>query len=215
MIPPPKPGESRWGMSLIFRPTTEKLTSKLVQITKELVPYTGKGQLIYQPQTFHTTVRSIEPYREIDTLITDTKFALYIEALQSALTATDTKPFVISYKGLTAHNSSIMAQGWPQKESLQILRESFMRELAKRNLNEGLEATTLRTTAHTTLLVITKEVKNPLGLVQYLRKNRNIEIDGALVRQLEICSYARSLSGVAIKTLATFDLETSLLVINN
>jgi hypothetical protein len=200
---PPKLGDSRWGASLILRLYQEKsqLIEQLQQTTNELIPLVGDRQLFYEPDTFHTTIRSLEPFREFTA--DDERIDTYQEILGEF--SNEFGSIVIDYMGLTISGATIMVQGWPENDSLQSLRGQLAIKLRDRNLHIGPEEHELRTTAHTSLVVFTEKIKNVPRLLQYIGANRMTKYGRLQTNKIELVKYTRLPYSVSIDTLASVE----------
>lgn len=194
--PDPVPDNSsrRWGVSIIFR-HTEPVLSKLIAAVNEIKSFVGDGHIIYDLSNLHTTIRSIE-FQRLEVDEHDPKVLQYEKALKAVAAKCNT--IKISYKGLTANRSCVIAQGWPIDNVLQEIREAFHQELEKRGLLGGPEETSVRQTSHASLVVFTHPLKNPQGLVEYIERNRETNFGSCEIDTIELVRYRRTEDAVRL-----------------
>jgi hypothetical protein len=200
---PPSSGDLRWGVSLVLRLAhAKKLVDNLSKEVEMMTPLVGSNQLFYGEDTFHTTVRSIEAYRELET--DDEKILRYKQILN--VLSKEFGSIIICYVGLTAGGATIMAQGWPTDDTLYRLRCRFDSELKKEHLQGGLEKVSLRKTAHSSLIVLTEMIQAPSKLLFYISDNRKKQYGYSRASKIELVRYIRTKSNVSIIPLMSVDL---------
>ena len=202
--PIPSEGGRNWGVSAIVRPT-EPVLNRLEDAAKEVSELTGPEHAIYDASNLHITLRTLETYRshvtEKDLLIRQYAGILKEIAHQSG-------PIRISYRGLTATRTSIIAQGWPLDDTFQTLRERFHKQLARTGLSDGPESNSIRQIAHTSLVVFGGSISSPGSLVDYIEANRTTNYGPTEITKIEIVKYKKSDTSVRIFLLGEIELGT-------
>ncbi len=186
----PDPGSKetikKWGLSAVLSPTGN-IADTLVGVADELAVHTGRSQVVYDHTDLHTTLRSIEFHQP--TIATD-KVQTYTDILHEV--AQGYGPFSVSYRGLTATPTGVLAQGWPDDDSLQNLRLAFHRRLESYGLLSGPETIWLRVTAHASLVVFASSLLNPLSLVRYVEGNKHTNYGTAIYNSIDLVYYNRT-----------------------
>jgi len=200
--PVPDNTSRRWGVSIVIRPT-EPVLSRLSNVVQELAEFTGNEQVLYGQSNLHTTLRSIE-FQRLEVDENDEKVQEYIKALEAVVKKFG--PIRITYKGLTANRGGVMAQGWPVDDTLQDIREAFHGEIEKRGLLGGPEEINVRQTSHASLIVITHPLANPLGLVEYVEKNRETDYGTSEATSIDLVRYRRGDASVSLVVFASLHL---------
>lgn len=184
--PDPIPGEesNRWGVSVIMRLQGE-VAERLTGVVAQLSQWTGPQHLRYQLSNLHTTLGTIEFYRE--PVASDDEYVQqYEETLQKV--AAQFPPIQINYRGLTANQMSVMAQGWPVDETLQQLRTTFHAQLQQ---EKHLAGPGVRDLAHASLIVFAGPLLNPQGCVSFVEQQRQTNFGTATINTLELVKYQR------------------------
>jgi hypothetical protein len=197
--PVPGDGSRRWGVSAVIRPLGRAL-SRLAEAADEVKALAGDRQVVYGPTNLHTTVRSIEFHR-IAVDEHDEKVSEYRQALRKILRSLG--PIRMTYRGLTSDGTSIMAQGWPVDDTLQLVREAFHAELKRRALLSGPERSSVRQTSHASLIVFTHPLCHAENLADHVRDNRTTDYGRCEVVDVELVRYRRSESDVRLDVFAS------------
>ena len=192
--PLPLESGSRWGMSIIFRPT-EPVLSRLAESAKNIALYSGASQIIYNQKNIHTTILSVDFFHNI-VQENDPRAKIYIEIME--IVANRHSRFFHRYEGVTANRMGVLAQGWPIGNSLKVIRDNLREELGRRNMLNGPEKENRRITSHSSLSVFTHSLSNPVGLVDYIEKNRTYDFGQCGVDALELVSYIRTMTDVEV-----------------
>lgn len=202
--PDPVPDNSsrRWGVSIVIRPT-EPVLSRLTDTANEIAQFAGDEQVIYDQSNLHTTLRSIE-FQRLEVDENDEKVKQYEEALRVVVEKFG--PIKITYKGLTANRSGVMAQGWPVDDTLQEIRDAFHTELEKRGLLGGPEETAVRQTSHASLAVFTHPLVDSEKLTDYVANNRDTDYGTCEISQIDLVRYRRAETSVSLVVFATLEL---------
>ena len=137
------PDDKRFGVTLLVRPS-ENIKNKiqfLLDDLKQIDPI----QYYYPSTDIHITIMSIiscyEGFR-LDQISTSE----YIELISSNLKEID--KFNITFKGITASDSSVMIQGFPTDENLNNLRNGLRNSFRSSNLKQSIDKRYTIQTAH-------------------------------------------------------------------
>jgi hypothetical protein len=197
--PPPVDGGTRWGVSLILQPAEEIATALLAEVMR-LRAYLGSNHIFYGADNLHTTVRTIEGYRD-QVPADDASIATYVELAQQL--GQRFLPFTIDYCGLTANAGSILAQGWPHDANIQTFRRAMHESLAERGLvRPGPELRGPRRAAHATLLLFSGPIDRPEALVRYVEASRDKHVGTSTVDALQVVRYRRTEDSFTTEALA-------------
>jgi hypothetical protein len=195
--PVPDATSSRWGVSMIIRPTGD-VADVLEAVALRLTEFTGRKQAVYNRESLHTTLRSIESYR-FNVPDKDENVHKYLSILKEVVPPYG--PIRILYKGLTADKTGVLAQGWPMGDALQNIRSAFYSKLQEYNLLSGPEAHHIRELAHASLVVFSKPLQHPQLLVEFVENNRQTEYGIAIVESVEIVRYKKAEFNIELITL--------------
>lgn len=198
----PCEGGRRWGVSVIVRPT-EPVLNRLGAVISEISRLTGPENVIYSVSNLHTTLRTIELYRK-NVPVGDKLIQCYVDIMQDI--AYRFRTICISYCGLTANKTSIMAQGWPRDNTFQAIRDEFHKQLDRSGLLIGPESDSVRQTAHASLVVFNTPILSPDSCVEYIEANRKIDYGSAEITEIEIIRYEKSDTSVRILVLGKIKL---------
>ncbi len=198
----PISGGKRWGCSLVIRPSDEVISNAL-PIIEELKAATGSNHLFYDKESLHCTIRSFEGHREIKDA-NDPWVASYQKTISSILK--NLPPIGLLFKGITATRSGVFAQGWPQNDSLQKIRETLFKTPFADAPIEGPEINSVRNTAHMSLLLFASEtLKDPKGFLRIIDFNRHTQFGTAVPYELDLVSYQLTESKISVRTLTRFE----------
>jgi 2'-5' RNA ligase len=184
--PPPSIGR-RWGIAAVLRPSPE-VASSLSAVACEISRLAGERQLVYEETNLHTTLCSIES-RRLSGSPDEDRVRRYAEALREA--AEKARPVHVSYRGLTASLSGVLAQGWPTDGSLQELRHAVYAGLEAQGLAIP-EWSSPRRTAHATLVVFANPLHAPSALARLVEENRNTNFGACVFDAVELVRYDRT-----------------------
>lgn len=195
--PEPDATSKRWGVSAILRLPTD-FGQSLIALLTTLQNWTGKGHTVYDPTTFHVTLRSIEFFRadidQADTRVKD--YTKLLEKIAVSFTA-----LTIRFEGLSANRVGIILQGYPATNQLQLFRQQFHQQLGHYHLLQGPEQRQPRINAHASLVVFGDSLKDGQGLTDYIAEHRDTPFGQVTVKYVDIVSYERKAQSVKINTL--------------
>jgi len=193
--------DHRLGLTVIARPTQQVVDqfSALIHELTQIEPH----QHFYQPSELHITILSlftateeVEPYFA--------KIPSYLTALDPVLSAAER--FTISFRGITASKSSIIAQGFPQDGSLECLRERLREALRSQNLGEGLDARYRITTAHTTIMRFQTQPLDLKRLIKILGGYREYDFGQSAFQTVQLVKNDWYMSADKMEVLADYPL---------
>jgi 2'-5' RNA ligase len=173
--------DQRRGLTLIFRPAAELQTTILgfLEELQSLEP----DQYYYNATNLHFTVLSlftaIPDYQpEYDRL------AAY-EAVVTQSVA-DVRPFSLHICGLTVSRSAVMLCGFPDSESLNVLRQHIRQGLKQSGLAHGLDKRYTLTAAHTTVLRFSAALRDAKVFSEFLLENKQRDFGAFKVSDLQL-----------------------------
>lgn len=178
-----KQNDLRRGMTLIIRPS-QTVAQQISLFLAELA-VAEPNQYFYYSNEFHLTLLSLftatqnyQPYYA--------KQSAYPRAVDSILS--QTHRFAIRFHGITASPGSVMIQGFPENDALNLLREQLRRQLISEGLGNGLDQRYTIKTAHITVFRFQQQPNNIKQFLECLRKYRSHdfgEMNVSLVRMVE------------------------------
>jgi hypothetical protein len=201
--PPPRDGDARWGLSIIVRPD-RRVSERLTAAASELQSVVGGGQLVYDRNTLHTTVRSLEAHRgEVDA--TDPTLGRYVDIMRGLAPRYGLS---VSYDGLTLSQSGVLAQGWPLGDDMRQLRAALHSRLAAEGLTRtGPEKEGPRRTAHTSLVVFQEPPARPVALMEHVATRRYFDFGSCHFTRAEIVKYERDRNSLRLIVLESIPLK--------
>lgn len=175
------PHDDRFGLALIIPPSNEVITSinDFLSELSEREP----SQYPYPVEQIHVTVLSIISCVE-GFQLGDIHVPQYLATLERSLN--DIETFEMEYKGITASKSSVMVQGFPTDDTLELLRERLRVNFHQSGLYQTMDARYKLSTAHATVFRFRKSLKNPQAFAQLLRQNRNRDFGRQKVSELQL-----------------------------
>jgi 2'-5' RNA ligase len=175
------PDDSRRGITLIFRPNANVLESfgDFLRLAEEIEP----GQYSYARSEIHTTVMSIITCTENFSL--DQVDALeYSQLVRSCVNEVD--PFVVNFRGMTASASCVMAQGFPEGNTLERLRKLLRTKFGNSSLRHSIDERYPIATAHSTLIRFRDELSRPQEIFDLMSRFRSVEWGRQHVTDLDL-----------------------------
>ncbi|MBK0381632.1 mutarotase [Pedobacter sp. SD-b] len=172
--------DSRRGVTLIIRPTTEvlKSISKFLNELKEIAP----NQYIYPVSDIHITVMSIISCYE-GFKLENIQVEEYIKIIKSSLKNLPVEE--IHFKGTTASDAGIMIQGFPKNGVLDKLRDILRVNFRQSDLESSLDNRYQIKTAHSTILRFESTVKKNDEFLKLLNKYRQFNFGTFEVHRYE------------------------------
>lgn len=175
------PDDKRFGVTLLVRPS-ENIKNKiqfLLDDLKQIDPI----QYYYPSTDIHITIMSIiscyEGFR-LDQISTSE----YIELISSNLKEID--KFNITFKGITASDSSVMIQGFPTDENLNNLRNGLRNSFRSSNLKQSIDIRYTIQTAHSTVVRFREKLIRINEVLEVLDYYKDYEFGTFEVNELEL-----------------------------
>ncbi len=175
------PADQRYGITLLIRPdaaVADKIMGFLRQ-ARQLEPH----QYFYPSSDLHLTVLSIIScyagfrLEQVDTAA----YAIQVErALQTIV------PFNLQLKGLTASPSTVLIQGFPQDEGLQLLRNRLRSLFRGSDLQHSIDSRYKIITAHCTVVRFRQQLREPARFWKMLQDHRQTDFGSFTVSELEL-----------------------------
>lgn len=175
------PKDDRFGLALIIRPSKEVI-EKAKEFLAELNAQ-EPSQYPYPEEQIHITVLSIISCVE-GFQLGDIQVPEYLATLERSLDGIE--PFEIEYKGVTASQSSIMIQGFPKEDTLELLRERLRVNFQESGLHQTMDARYKLTTAHATIFRFRKAIEKPKVFADFLRNSRSRDFGSQKVTKFEL-----------------------------
>lgn len=197
--PLPRPGDPRWGISLVLRP---QLGESVWSALGDLAMCAGADHSYYSSQNVHVTIRTLESYRA-EPSGCDPVLEEYAAAAKAATARIG--EFRISYRGFAASKTSLILCGFPHFD-LVAVREALHRQLER---TDGVRASPeptierLRTTCHASLAVFSKQLSDPAGFIAAIDRFQGLEFGSSVNCQLQIVSFARTPTTINIHELVS------------
>ncbi|MCK6623969.1 MAG: hypothetical protein L6R45_02195 [Anaerolineae bacterium] len=193
----------RRGISLIARPNpavAEQFT-KLINELKALEP----EQYFYQPEDFHLTILSL--------ISAATSFECQQPPLDTyhpilAPLFAQTRPFIISFRGVTASAGAVMAQGYADQNRLNELRDTIRQALQPAGLADHLDRRYKISTAHITLMRFQSPPRDLPRLITALTAARSRLFGQTTIARLEFVINDWYMSRDKVQMAATYPLHS-------
>ncbi len=162
--------DQRLGLSVVIRPQ-EPVKSRMVQIIEQLrgqEPF----QHYYTRDELHVTVLSLFSATEAYARYMP-NIPIYRDVLQSV--CLETPSFQIRFTGITATNSAVMVQGFPEQDALNAFRERLREALRAAGVGDSLDTRYRIITAHITIMRFQAQPHNLKGFLDTLRTLREYD----------------------------------------
>jgi 2'-5' RNA ligase len=196
-----KHNDRRRGLTVIARPSSEVI-DKFCVLLRELTS-TAPNQYLYQPNEFHVTILSLftatesfEPYFD--------KIPLYRAALEPVMS--EAKRFTVAFNGITASNSAVMVQGFPQCTQLNQLRDRLREKVKSEALGEGLDKRYRINTAHATIMRFRTQPQDLRHLIETLASYREYNFGQTTFQALQLVKNDWYMSSDKVEVLAEYPL---------
>ena len=173
--------DRRFGLTLIIRPSDEikRKIQNFLKNFKEIEP----NQYYYPNSDIHITVMSIiSCYNDFDMSKIDVQ--KYIDLTEKCiLKGIDLN---ITFKGITASPSGVMAQGFMNNNELNDIRDRLRKEFKNSNLEQSLDKRYLIQTAHSTIIRFRKELSQKEKFLELLDNSINYDFGNFNVNKFEL-----------------------------
>ncbi|MGI0105971.1 2'-5' RNA ligase family protein [Salinimicrobium sp. WS361] len=175
------PVDKRFGITLLIRPPKE-VKDEIESFLEELKQI-DSSQYYYPNADIHITVMSIiscyEGFRIDQISVTD-----YSNLIQQSLKGMD--KFEIKFQGITASDSGIMIQGFPENEMLNNMRNNLRAKFKNSNLEQSIDRRYTIQTAHATTVRFRKELQNIKAFLAEIEKFKNYDFGSFEVKEFEL-----------------------------
>lgn len=172
--------DKRYGVTLLIRPAQSVVES--IGSFLEEVRLIEPDLYFYPPADLHLTVMSIISCYEgfqLDQINQDE----HRDLIQASLGGI--KPFQLKLKGITAAPSAIMVQGFPDKDGLNVIRDSLREHYKNSELKSRMDVRYAISTSHSTVIRFPQKPQNPKALLELLEKYRSYDFGSYTINQLE------------------------------
>ncbi len=169
-----------YGLTLIARlhpDLSERIAAFLDEIQKA-----EPGQYYYPITDMHLTIMTLVSY-DLGFRPEEEDISIYRLRIQQALQGT--LNFEVHFRGVTASNSTVLLQGFPQDAQLQSLRDRF-RSSFKKLGSQAVGHRYQTITAHSTVIRFSEALRKPVRFYEFLQKNRNLDFGKCIIDTLEL-----------------------------
>ncbi|MFA9194572.1 mutarotase [Flavobacterium sp. FBOR7N2.3] len=173
--------DNRFGITLLIRPP-ESIKNKIQSFLNELKKE-NPTQYYYPNSDMHITVLSIISCYDGFGLNQINPEA-YIAIIQENLTAI--QDLEINFKGITTSNSTIMIQGFPTNDSLNLFRDLLRKAFQNSSLEQSIDSRYTLFTAHISVCRFKKAINNTEKLISLLEKYRKTDFGKFEVKEIEL-----------------------------
>lgn len=175
------PADKRFGLTLLIRPP-QKVKNKIELFLEELEQI-DSSQYYYPISDIHVTVMSIiscyEGFRLDQISVSD-----YSDLVKQSLKGID--KLKIKFQGITASDSGIMIQGFPENEILNNMRNNLRTNFKNSDLEQSIDKRYTIQTAHATIVRFRKELQNKKAFLAEIEKYENYDFGSFEVKELEL-----------------------------
>lgn len=173
--------DNRYGISLIIKPS-QTVTQSFLDF-QDAVRAIEPQQYFYAKNEIHITVLSLISCRA-DLKIHDVSINDYRTVIQSALDGIP--PFTMTFRGVSASDTAMMIQGFPQTNTLDTLRNRLRIKFQESGLFQTIDERYRLSTAHATVIRLRKEISSVELLIQVLNKYIGFEFGTLEVDSLSL-----------------------------
>tara|TARA_R110002050_G_scaffold110892_3_gene223613 strand:- start:23709 stop:24395 length:687 start_codon:yes stop_codon:yes gene_type:complete len=173
--------DQRRGITLLIRPTKQvkKNILKFTTALKKVAP----NQYYYPLSDIHITIMSIiSCYEGFD--LSHFNISAYIQLIH--LSIENTNQNQIHFKGITASNSCIMLRGFPQNDTLNVIRNNLRVNFGNTELENSMDKRYKIMTAHSTVVRFKENVTKTNELLHILEKYRDFDFGSFDVSSYEL-----------------------------
>lgn len=173
--------DTRRGITLLARPPASVIAAleALMADFRRLEP----EQHYYPATDIHLTILSVISCYPGFTLAQISP-ADYRTSVRQILQSS--RPFTITYSGLTASPGGIIAQGFPEDDGLQQLRDNTRQFFRHSALQQSIDQRYSIQTAHSTLIRFRRPLRNPAGVVELIGRYQHRFIGSFEVNTVEL-----------------------------
>ena len=174
-------GDRRRSVTLVLRP--EPAVQVAVKRFLRQLAVTAPGQYFYRPDELHVTVLAVIPGSEAwRGKIHD------LPAIHAVIGKVlgRRRPFVISFRGITASPDAVMIQGFPKDGALAVIRDELRRVLRKNHLGGDIDRRYKINTAHMTAMRFSHARADWKMFIDLLAANRRTDFGETHVGKLQL-----------------------------
>ena len=175
------PDDTRFGITLLIRPP-EEIKIK-IQLFLEVLKDVDPSQYFYPGTDIHITVMSIiscyKGFKPDQISVPE-----YVNLIKESINGIG--KFRICFRGITASDSGIMVQGFPEKEALSEIRNNLRTKFKNSNLEQSLDKRYKIRTAHSTTVRFRNQLKKKKEFLKVIKKYRDYDFGNFEVTELEL-----------------------------
>lgn len=175
------PADKRFGITLLIRPPQN--IKRQIQAFLDKLKQVDPSQYYYPNLDIHITVMSIISCYE-GFQLDQISIPNYVDLIKESLSGIDR--FEIKYKGITASNSGIMIQGFPENDNLNNLRNNLRKKFKNSDLEQSIDKRYSIQTAHSTAVRFRKKLQNKNEFLKILERYKNADFGSFEVKELEL-----------------------------
>ena len=175
------PADQRYGITLLTRPNAEVAHNIMTFLRQacQLEP----EQYFYPQSDLHLTVLSIiSCYAGFSLLQVDTE--AYAEKVQEALQ--HIPAFDLEFRGITASTSTVLVQGFPGDDTLELLRNRLRKIFHGSGLQHSIDSRYKIVTAHSTVIRFRQPLREAEQFWHFLMDHRHTDFGTFTVSGLEL-----------------------------
>lgn len=195
-------GDGRRSVTLALRP--EPAVQMAVNRFLRQLAVAAPGQYFYRPEGLHVTILAVIPGSEAwrDKI----RDLAAIHAVISKVLRRR-RPFVISFRGITASPDAVMIQGFPKNEALMDIRDELREILRKNQLGGDLDRRYKINTAHITAMRFGSARVDWKTFVDLLKANRRTDFGETRARKLQLLWSDWYASARSVRTIQEYPLD--------
>ena len=191
--------DTRRGITLLARPN-QIIANRIIDFQNELKKI-DSNQYFQPTSDLHMTILSI-----ISCYAGFTLDQISLSDYQSIINQSVSKTIKVRFEGVTASNSAILIQGYPEDNDLDLLRENLRSAFKTSELQNSIDSRYKINTAHMTVMRFYKPMENHLEFTQTLEKYRDYDFGTIEIKKLNLVFNDWYQRREIVKDLATFDL---------
>jgi 2'-5' RNA ligase len=197
-----KDSDLRRGFTLICRPSHS--------VQRNVMDFLGEARMVepnqyyYQSHELHTTVLTIITCH-VDFRLNEIDLSPYVEALNQAVA--NVPMFQIRYHGITASPECVMIQGFPEGQTLELLRQNIRDTFKELGVHSTLDKRFKTHTAHMTCLRFQDSLMTNAEFLSYLQQNKDTDFGTSEIFDLEFVVNDWYMSEENTKVLRCFQLN--------
>ena len=194
-------GDGRRSVTLALRP--EPAVQMAVNRFLRQLAVAAPDQYFYRPDELHVTVLAVIPGSEAWR-----KKIRDLAAIHAVIgkVLRRRRPFVISFRGVTASPDTVMIQGFPKSEALVEIRDELREVLRKNRLGGDLDRRYKINTAHITVMRFGTVRADWKAFVDLLKANRQTDFGDTRVRKLQLLWGDWYASAQSVRTIQEYPL---------